>query len=155
MNLIKTTLNTLNETLTTLTLVYKLTLLTKVLSSSLDINTFVHLIVFLYKQMKWWLKALIEWSVDLLHWMPYCFSIYWRTDKIFIAIYKHWLRQYLLSNCLYVYQIVIDLYEVLTKQASLHMQFHCCFVLGQGYFLVIICYWLFVGLSTVMSHPQD
>jgi len=34
--------------------------------------------------------------------MPHCSSIYWRSDIIFsLLLYKHWLRQHLLSNCLY------------------------------------------------------
>jgi hypothetical protein len=43
-----------------------------------------------------------------------------------------------------VYQIVIDLYEVLTKRASLHIFVSCCFVSG-------MCIFLFLGYTLLLA----
>ena len=131
------------KTLTALTLA-----LTNLLTLSVVVILCYYIIcaanVLLYKQIKWWFKAFIEWSIDWLHWMPYCSNIYWWSDIIFIAIDKHWLRQHLLSNCSYDHQIVIYLYEVLTHWNSLHILFvvafsQACISLGG-----LLYYWLFI-----------
>ena len=62
------------------------------------------------------MKALIELSIDLLHWMPYRSSIYWWSDIIFQFYFVNIDFVNIYFQIAYIeYQIVFDIYEVLTK----------------------------------------